>query len=224
MKKSFPELIGVKGNEALLKDTPHRLVGDDMAIIVRVKVCEEGSFIVKDKIAQTFKLSKNELIDRALENQEKQKYSLVSLHQKMVEMMGGAQDIYPEEGPQIMVLTNESNMFGATEILNRKAMKEATDRLNSDRQKIKGIYILPSSLHETLLIPVSEGDESMKDTVESLKDMVRSVNETTVATEDVLSDSVYYYDAVHMSITNADKIDFSMKNNQTETEHMSRHM
>ena len=222
LKRCFPELIGVHGNESLLKETPHRLVGDDMALIVRVRVCDEGSFIVKDQVAQTYKLGKNELIEQALENQEGQQYNLVSLHDKMVEMLGGMQDVYPTEGPQIMVLTNNDNVFGAAEIMNRKAMRDAAMRMSADEQEQAGYFwVLPSSLHETLLVPVTPDID-----VEALKDIVRSVNQDTVAQTDLLSNSVYYYDSVRHSITNADKMDFTIRNkqNEAETEHRSRHM
>ena len=51
------------------------------------------------------------------------------------------------------------------------------------------IYILPSSIHELILLP-ARGDENC----EELKSMVRDINETQVEREEVLSDSVYYYD------------------------------
>lgn len=52
-------------------------------------------------------------------------------------------------------------------------------------------YILPSSIHEVLFIP----DKKNPKTTEELRDIVRSVNESTVSEDDYLSDTVYYYDA-----------------------------
>lgn len=52
-------------------------------------------------------------------------------------------------------------------------------------------YILPSSIHETILIP----DDSTKMVdYKHLKEMVKEVNETQVDEVERLSDHVYYYD------------------------------
>ena len=55
-------------------------------------------------------------------------------------------------------------------------------------------YILPSSIHEVILIP-DDGDMD----VEFLLSMVVSVNKDGVLPEDKLTDSVYYYDAEKMN-------------------------
>ena len=51
-------------------------------------------------------------------------------------------------------------------------------------------FILPSSIHEVLLLP-DTGDA----TVEWLTDMVKTVNTDVLDPEDKLSDTVYHYDA-----------------------------
>ena len=50
------------------------------------------------------------------------------------------------------------------------------------------LYILPSSIHEILLLPVSAGKP------EELAEIVKEVNRTQVQPEERLSDSVYLYD------------------------------
>lgn len=50
------------------------------------------------------------------------------------------------------------------------------------------MIILPSSIHEVLLV-VYEEELCM----EELKEMVRHVNQTEVAKEEILSDNVYIY-------------------------------
>ena len=51
------------------------------------------------------------------------------------------------------------------------------------------MYILPSSIHEVIMIPADRIDDPQK-----LSSMVHEANTTVVSTGDVLSDSVYYYD------------------------------
>ena len=53
----------------------------------------------------------------------------------------------------------------------------------------KNFYILPSSVHEVILLPEDKVSSS-----ENLLTMVMEVNRTQLAPEEVLSDAVYYYD------------------------------
>ena len=53
----------------------------------------------------------------------------------------------------------------------------------------KDFYILPSSIHEVILVPEFESSD-----FESLSKMVREINGISVAKEEVLSDHAYYYD------------------------------
>lgn len=57
-------------------------------------------------------------------------------------------------------------------------------------------YILPSSIHETLFLPVMpQSDENM------LLNTVREVNESCLSQEDFLSDNVYHYHADEGRVT-----------------------
>lgn len=63
------------------------------------------------------------------------------------------------------------------------------------RKMGNNIYIIPSSIHEVLLVPEFEGICE-----EELTNMVREVNKCEVDDVDVLSDHVYYYDHMRKSI------------------------
>ena len=80
------------------------------------------------------------------------------------------------------VCSNSQKVNGAGVILYKDLLKQFAEKTGSD------FYILPSSIHETLLVPVSDQME-----VEALRSMVREVNATQVAPEEVLSDNVYIY-------------------------------
>ena len=106
----------------------------------------------------------------------------------------------PADDGGLLILTNNDKHFGATEILNRKAMQEVATKIKGD------FFCLPSSIHEFLFCPVSSGADA-----KALKEMVMSVNATTVEKCDKLSDSVYYYDSAKHTLTNTDSLSF--KNN-----------
>ena len=57
-------------------------------------------------------------------------------------------------------------------------------------------YILPSSLHEIILMR-----EDMAPEMETLREMVQEINSTQVLVEDYLSDSIYYYDRNTKEVT-----------------------
>ena len=94
------------------------------------------------------------------------------------DMIAGAEDEVP-----MYVCSNTSKINGAGVILYDGLLKEFADRVDNN------FYILPSSIHETLFIP-DAGDVD----VNYLKQMVRDVNTTQVAPDEILSDNVYYYD------------------------------
>ena len=52
-----------------------------------------------------------------------------------------------------------------------------------------GMYIIPSSIHEVILVPSVNCDDG-----ESIRQMIREVNDTQVEMEEILSYSLYYYD------------------------------
>ncbi len=218
MENCFPQIIGKNNNEELLKTVPYRTVADDMALIVRVDVGDSGSFIVNDNLLQRYKISKNELLDRVIDNLTKKPYELKSLGEMVEHMIGTSQQEIPNVVPKIMVLTNVRNVYGATEIINQKAMKEALTEMDAEKN---GCLIIPSSLHEVLLVPIQEG-EDVYAAKESLKEMVRAVNDSTLNKSDLLSYSVYYCNPRSLSISNADTCDLSFDDN--EKHHISRHM
>ncbi len=82
----------------------------------------------------------------------------------------------------IYVVTNTLGINGAATILYENVLEEFSSQCQSD------FYILPSSIHEVLLIPYSRKFEK-----EELKNMVNEVNQTQVPKEDILSDEVYLY-------------------------------
>ena len=95
--------------------------------------------------------------------------------------------IYPAQIQKIVrfmyVATNEQCSLGA-----------AVMRYPNLWEKVRGMigesfYILPSSIHEVILVPESFGMEP-----ERMTEMVKEINQTGVAPEEVLSDSVYYFD------------------------------
>lgn len=86
------------------------------------------------------------------------------------------------KGGRMFVLGNEKKLFGAAAMFYRGVVEEFSDEIG------KSLFILPSSLHEVILVP----DDGFQE-AEELWKMVCEINETQVEPEDVLTDSIYYF-------------------------------
>ena len=89
-----------------------------------------------------------------------------------------------EEPAGLLVLTSAIGIFGAAAMFYPHVLREAAMRVG------KSFFILPSSVHEVLLLP-DHGEHDARE----LHEMVAAINRSEVAEQDVLTDSVYYYDA-----------------------------
>ena len=88
------------------------------------------------------------------------------------------------------VLTNSSGINGASAMLYNGLIEQFAEKVKSN------LYILPSSIHEVILMPFNEEFD-----VNALKSMVKEINCTQVPEGEVLSDSVYIYQRKECSIT-----------------------
>lgn len=81
------------------------------------------------------------------------------------------------------VLTNASRNMGAGCILYPDMLQACAEKVG------KEFYLLPSSIHEMILIPCDKVDDPKE-----LICMVRDINHTAVFASDRLSDHIYKYD------------------------------
>ena len=91
---------------------------------------------------------------------------------------------------EMSILTNHSRLQGAAGMLHKEIIKQYMKETKADK-----VWIIPSSIHETLLIPC----DLMPD-MEYVKNMVKEVNATQVQPEEILSDNVYVYDGNEITI------------------------
>lgn len=91
---------------------------------------------------------------------------------------------------KMYILSNNKGINGATCLLYDNVLHEFADQIHSD------FFILPSSIHEVILVPYDRTISKR-----ALSDMVKDVNLTQVARDEVLSDHVYFYSRKNNSIT-----------------------
>lgn len=87
------------------------------------------------------------------------------------------------DNEEMYILSNESGVNGASVILYENVLHDFAVEQQSN------FYILPSSVHEVILLPVHK-----EVTKEALRKMVREVNNSEVPVGEVLSNEVYYFD------------------------------
>lgn len=157
----------------------------DLELYFRVKVSNEGTYRVKREMLSAWGITKVDLLDIVEETNE---YIVSSMKEMMIQLMidDGTPEyvinsIREDNNPDQTVVTNKYKLFGASAIYNKEILKEVADKYKSD------LYILPSSIHEILLIPISIGDKKEIDS------MVREVNETQVDPQEVLSNHAYIF-------------------------------
>lgn len=80
------------------------------------------------------------------------------------------------------VISNKQGVNGASVLLYEQAFQRLVEKLGGK------VYILPSSIHELILVPCEEEIDHVQ-----LNKLVREVNDTQIPYEDILSDHAYYY-------------------------------
>ena len=192
------KVINYDMNRDFLKDVPHYKYGDLAAIFqVQVNQQEYGTMTVtvKNENMKSWNVTAEDMLAAATINmEEKQPPRITGMFEVLNELMGmdmpGME--MPEE-PGMYVMSNESKMNGAAGIIFTEKLQEFADEKGAD------LFILPSSLHELILVP-DQGNMNAAD----LKAMVQEVNATQLEPEDRLSNNVYLYDRTDKQLMIAD--------------------
>lgn len=191
-------LINYERNSTMLADMPH-IRFQDLAIVFycRVQEVDGGMIMIQNGHMKMWQVTEQDLYDRALVNTPNFcPVSLSNLRSTVEELMGEEENIsYSGENDvedEMQVLSNQAKLFGAVSILYPDVLQNIADRIH------RNLYVLPSSVHEVILLPERTGEKGAE---ESLLEIVKDVNSTVVDTQDILADSVYYYDRAQKSLS-----------------------
>ena len=186
------KLINYDRNRELLKEVPYRKMLD-LAVVYEYFLDMDdnrsASILIRNDHMEALGVTADELYAAASKNSpELMGYRLCSIEEIVRDIYGIRVDSLPDSGkPEkntmpMYVLTNEHKFHGAGCILYGNLLKEIADKWGCD------ICIIPSSIHETLLIPMSAAGSCAV-----TSQMVREVNQTQVSPEEILSDHVYQF-------------------------------
>lgn len=186
-------VINAEKNEKLLQDIPHQR-REDLAIVYRVNVCisEEGtgSVLLNNEHIKLWGVDYREVHDQAVRNMPKiLPYKFENMNDIIAEMMGMDVEQFEDmAGESVMwVLSNDKRMQGAAYMFDEGVMSSIAEKLGGD------FIVLPSSLHEVIII--KEEDIMVEENIdlEFIRRMVSEVNESQVEPDEVLSDAIYRY-------------------------------
>ena len=190
IKDKLQLCIQPKGNEEILKRDFLDLE-EYVRVIVETDGESTGSFKVKPEHLNHLGVTETEVFEAAWKCTEPT-IIVQDMAVMMSEMMGmsieDAMEI--QKANPMIVASNEGKVHGAIAMKAGDKLAEVADRYGTD------LAILPSSIHECLLIPV-KGDMDFT----TLNMMVQDVNATQVAPEEVLGNHAYRYNKEEQSIT-----------------------
>lgn len=194
--KLIMEVVSAEANADMLDKVPHQNI-EDMAVVYRFVLDSNddgrATILVTNQLIETMGITPEQLHADAMENAPELKPAVIKgMSEVMAEIMGVSTEELAMMGmpmdpadEQMFVATVPDKVHGAGIIAYEGFMDQASERIGGG-----DFFILPSSLHEILIVP-DNGQMSLSD----LEAMVREVNATQVAPEDKLTDSVYHYDS-----------------------------
>ena len=192
------KLIHKESNINLLADIPY-IEWNDLALVFYYSFEDErfgkATILIRNSHLDMWKISQSELYENARKNMLKLRpEEMLPIKQIISEILSENSVAYTvsEHEPEIAmyVLSNRERLYGAAALLYAASLKELAKKLN------KNLIILPSSVHEVLLVP----DDGMTEK-DFFRQMVKEVNDSQVEPEERLSYNVYHYDRVLEKIT-----------------------
>ena len=182
------KLVNREKNAELLADTPY-VEYQDLAVIFYVLVSKDKSGItsitVRNSLMDMWGMDADILYHLAKKNTQRLfRGRVLSMMEVMAEIIGDSADAFEDSAFPMYVATNVFKMNGACILLYDGVLKKFAEKIGGD------FYILPSSVHEVIFVPAN-GNMNARYLIQ----MVREVNATQVAPDEVLSDNVYIYHA-----------------------------
>lgn len=181
-KYVYAKIINRVWNKELLQNVPHRNMMD-LSIVYYVRVTDLdneqlGSIMINNQHISIWGVDESELYDSAVKNLESDGAKIVNI----TDILGDKIKKQKPDGFKMYIVTNSSKIFGASELLNKSALRQVADMFNDN------VTIIPSSINELIVIPCSWMNCS------EIVEAVEFINGNFVKQEEVLSNHVYIYD------------------------------
>lgn len=194
------KLISKNKNSRLLSAAPHRDYHDlAVAYYIQLARTDNGhaTVTVSDSLAEIWGADEETLYSLAQNNTPRINRGCIMPVTEVlgIPCSGSDSDLHKSDAydsfdftsiagdePPMYIATNQNKTYGAGILLYDGLLDAVAENLGS-------FYVLPSSVHELIIIPETFGNPS------ELKQMVKEINAAEVPAEEILSDKCYCYDA-----------------------------
>jgi len=206
MKNSIVyKLINTSLNTELLTEIPS-ISYFDLSIVFQVIVNENATILIRNSHLALWQVDTSELLNQAQINTPIQQKATIenmdSIFNDMlskepnsacINLLDSNVTSFDDDFMNMYVLSNQAKMNGAACILYPDALQTFSKKLN------KNFYIIPSSIHEVILVP-DTGTIVPSD----LTSMIISVNEEQLSADEILSNHPYYYNHHTLKISSGE--------------------
>lgn len=151
----------------------------DLELYVRVDLNDEATIAVTHENMFYIDMTEEELFKKAEENSRKT-CSVAPLDY----VLGVVDDVQDAQSP-IIIVRNNNGFYGASVMAMLDEMFDGS----------VDFFVLPSSIHEILCVPIDMFDE-----VDGLNEMIQDINKTSLEEKDVLSNHAYIYENGELQI------------------------
>lgn len=197
-------VIPIIRNKQVLEDLPKDNIfvsKEELVVLFRIEIPMQiergvGLIQVTDKIIDLWGMDTQEVYKTALKNMQERNYiKIYTMDSVINSLLFGTEkeeiskEVLEKMQNPFLAMTSVNYMNGSAGILDTDKLQEISEAIGQD------LYILPSSIHECLILPKYEK------TVQELKEMVQEVNRQEVEPEEWLSDNVYEYSAATKEVT-----------------------
>ena len=178
-------LLNKSGNRDYLKNVTYLDVGCGFALIAEIR---SGDFraVITNGLMDSLGMTKESLFERALEDSSmNDRATLFDLGDMLPAFPQGNMNLLDSADGTVLppvslyVLSNESSFWGAAVLFYPGMLARLSELMGGS------FYVLPSSVHEVLLLPVTEGDP------QKLVDIIRSANRTVTDSDVFLADELF---------------------------------
>lgn len=191
-------LVNYGENVEMLKGMPHRKFLD-LAVVYSIEVeipgkeRRTGGINVQNVCLELWGVSEADLYGQAMRNMEHEAL-VMDLCETLEGCLPNGELKIHEPNVKMLVLTNKKMWHGAAMVLQTETLDNACMQMQTER-----LVIIPSSIHETILIPYGEDD------IHGIDEMISEVNREYLDITEVLSGHPYIYDKGTKTVSMADR-------------------
>ena len=193
------EVVSAERNARMLQNVPHEQM-EDIAVVYRLVLNSSkgasSTVLVTNDLMDKFGITHEQLHDDAMKNAPLIRPAEIKGMEETLNEMQGGPALEPDPDEILFVAGVPDQSHGAAVIAYPNFFEDAAEKLGGD------YFIIPSSIHEVLLVK-DTGEMNSRD----LAAMIKEVNATEVAPEDVLTDHAYHYDSKEHIFESADKFE-----------------